>query len=240
MRSPFKHDVEHFAGGKGHSFRQLISLMPPHERYIETHLGGGAVMRRKLPARENVGIDVDARVIARWRSRRPATVAIVEGCVLDVLPRLNPSPHDLIYADPPYLPALRRTARLYRHDYNEEDHRKLLHLLLSLDAMVIVSGYRCELYDDLLANWIRTDYVASTHSGMVTESAWTNFTPGSLLHDYRFVGGTFRGRERFRRRSSALAERLRRADDTELNAALAVLAETRPSAVLAAAERVHS
>ena len=25
----------------------LIAMMPPHDTYIETHLGGGAIMRRK-------------------------------------------------------------------------------------------------------------------------------------------------------------------------------------------------
>ncbi|MBL3528811.1 MAG: DNA methylase, partial [gamma proteobacterium endosymbiont of Lamellibrachia anaximandri] len=25
----------------------IIALMPPHDTYIETHLGGGAIMKRK-------------------------------------------------------------------------------------------------------------------------------------------------------------------------------------------------
>ena len=29
----------------------IIALMPPHDTYIETHLGGGAIMQRKPPAR---------------------------------------------------------------------------------------------------------------------------------------------------------------------------------------------
>ena len=39
----------------------LIAMMPPHDTYIETHLGGGALMRRKLAALHNIGIDRDAR-----------------------------------------------------------------------------------------------------------------------------------------------------------------------------------
>ena len=35
----------------------LIAMMPPHATYIETHLGGGALMRRKAPALRNIGID---------------------------------------------------------------------------------------------------------------------------------------------------------------------------------------
>ncbi|KHE92566.1 MAG: hypothetical protein SCABRO_01681, partial [Candidatus Scalindua brodae] len=36
-----------YPGGKGGVFQKLINLMPPHDVYIETHLGGGAVIRNK-------------------------------------------------------------------------------------------------------------------------------------------------------------------------------------------------
>ena len=44
----------------------LIALMPPHAVYIETHLGGGAVMRRKPAALRNIGIDLDGRALSRF------------------------------------------------------------------------------------------------------------------------------------------------------------------------------
>ena len=39
----------------------IIALMPPHDTYIETHLGGGAIMQRKAPALRNIGIDCPRR-----------------------------------------------------------------------------------------------------------------------------------------------------------------------------------
>ena len=44
----------------------IIALMPPHDTYIETHLGGGAIMKRKPPALHNIGIDLDAQALARF------------------------------------------------------------------------------------------------------------------------------------------------------------------------------
>ena len=41
----------------------LIAMMPPHDTYIETHLGGGAIMKRKPAALRNIGIDRDARAL---------------------------------------------------------------------------------------------------------------------------------------------------------------------------------
>jgi site-specific DNA-adenine methylase len=37
----------------------IIAMMPPHDTYIETHLGGGAIMKRKRAALRNIGIDLN-------------------------------------------------------------------------------------------------------------------------------------------------------------------------------------
>lgn len=239
MLSPFAHDSVHYPGGKGLSFRHIINLMPPHERYIETHLGGGAVMRHKRPARENIGIELDERVVGLWQRRGLGATTVVRGCVLEVLPTLCPDGDTLIYSDPPYPVTARRSRRYYRHDYDEADHLRLLELLKTVPAMVVISGYECGLYDEALSGWHRTTYQTRTHQDTVTEIAWTNFEPGSVLHDYRFVGTTFRERERFRRRTGRLAGELGRAADLELNAALATLGEQRPDALLEAARRLR-
>lgn len=229
-----------YPGGKGRSFRTLINLMPPHDRFIESHLGGGAVIRNKRGARGNIGIDIDERVIARWRAIGRPDVDVIHGSAISVLPTLDLRSEDFVYADPPYVPLTRRTHRYYRHDLCETEHEQLLLMLKSLPAMVMISGYPHALYDDLLSGWTRVDYPAQTHNGVVTEVAWMNYTPGPVLHDYRYFGENYRDRERFRRRADALLGKLVDADEVELNAALAVLAVKRPAAVRAAATRVGS
>ena len=49
----------------------LIALMPPHDTYIETHLGGGAIMKRKPAARRNIGIDRNPKVLANFKCDYP-------------------------------------------------------------------------------------------------------------------------------------------------------------------------
>jgi DNA adenine methylase len=51
--------ADYYPGGKGTVYHKIINLMPPHEVYIEPFLGGAAIMRRKLPAQLNIGIDLD-------------------------------------------------------------------------------------------------------------------------------------------------------------------------------------
>ena len=56
----------------------LIAMMPPHDTYIETHLGGGAIMRRKPAALHNIGIDRDARALGEFECGYP--VELIHGC----------------------------------------------------------------------------------------------------------------------------------------------------------------
>lgn len=58
-----------YPGGKGNLYQQIINMIPPHRVYIETHLGGGAIMRHKRPARQNIGIDLDRDALEQVRYR---------------------------------------------------------------------------------------------------------------------------------------------------------------------------
>jgi DNA adenine methylase len=68
-----------YPGGKSGSgvYQTLINLMPPHDVYVEAFLGGGGVMREKLPAGLNVGIDLDRASLE--------TVVLPEGSPLPAL-----------------------------------------------------------------------------------------------------------------------------------------------------------
>jgi len=238
MAAPFLTDGTAYPGGKGRTYQHVINVMRPHSRYIETHLGAGAVMRNKRPAKVNIGIELDQRVVERWARIARPDVKIIHGDAMQILTCLTVDAGDLIYCDPPFHPATRRRPRSYRHDLSAADHERLLDVLAGLRCDVVLSGYANELYERRLVGWTRTDFQTRTHAGAVTESIWTNFQPGSVLHDYRFVGSNFRERERFRRRAGRLVGELGRAAELELNAALAAFAEQRPDALLAAAGRL--
>jgi DNA adenine methylase len=55
-----------YPGGKNGAgvYQKIINLMPPHDRYFEPFLGGGAVLRLKRPARENIACDLVASQIS--------------------------------------------------------------------------------------------------------------------------------------------------------------------------------
>ena len=76
----------------------IIALMPPHDTYIETHLGGGAIMQRKAPARRNIGIDRDEGALAQFQCDYP--VELVHGCAHPFLADFPYQGRELVTCDP--------------------------------------------------------------------------------------------------------------------------------------------
>ncbi|MGE7156855.1 hypothetical protein ACQKJ1_24330 [Methylorubrum rhodesianum] len=211
-------------------FQQLISLMPPHRVYIETHLGGGAVLRRKRPADVNIAIDCDPKVIEDWRRDRPAHVDLVLGDAVAFLTAYRFSGDEFVYSDPPYLPSTRRRDKVYRHDYRRHDHIRLLSCLRGTRCRIMISGYRSDLYDRELSGWRRLDFPHRSQQGETTESVWLNYEPPQHLHDHNHLGADFREREAVKRRRHRLLRRVLELAPIERSALLAELAVRDPDA----------
>jgi site-specific DNA-adenine methylase len=194
--------------------------MPPHKRYIESHLGGGAVMRNKSPAQEQLGIDIDPSVIAMWMQLENMNCNVVNGDAVKILEEIVIDKNTLIYADPPYYPETRRRKKVYKFDYTDDDHMKLIECLIKKQCMVIISGYFSHLYASEFKNWNIYKFQNKTHIGIVDEYVWFNFDKPNILHDIRFLGENFREREIIKRRSDRLKSRLSRLSAVEQSAIL--------------------
>jgi len=182
-----------YPGGKGKSYQRIINMMPPHRVYIESHLGGGAVMRHKKPAEINIGIDIDPEPLRAFEEF-PTNYKFICCDAVAAINSLALTPDTLIYADPPYLPQTRRASRVYRHEYTSTEHASILKWLRDLPCMVMISGYPSELYDEMLADWVREEFLGTSHVGLREEVVWMNFE-ARLLHDVRFLGDTYRDRD---------------------------------------------
>lgn len=204
-----------YPGGKGRTFQHVINLMPPHSVYIETHLGGGAVLRNKKLAQQSIAIELDERVIAAWAGSPQMPAELVHGKAEDFLRSYAFTGQELVYCDPPYLPATRRQPRVYRHDYSQEDHVRLLKVLVTLPCKVLISGYAHPLYDEMLAGWNCKKFEAATHSGMREECLWFNYEVPTELHDARYLGNNFRERQTTKRRLQRLQSKVIAMDAVE-------------------------
>jgi DNA adenine methylase len=184
----------------------IIALMPPHETYIETHLGGGAIMKRKPPALRNIGIDLNERALEQFQCTYP--VELVLGCAHRFLADYDYRGRELIYCDPPYLKETRSSERRYRFDYEEHDHLELLRLLKKLPCHVILSGYPSALYEGLLTGWQSLELQVMNQGGVRTEKVWFNFSP-ERVHWARYTGKNHTDRQRIRRKAENWGRRYR-------------------------------
>jgi DNA adenine methylase len=199
-----------YPGGKGKCFQHIINVFPPHTTYIETHLGGGAVLRNKRAAGHSIGIDMDEDVICFWRDNYPDLAEYVQGDAVEFLRSCAFTGSELIYCDPPYLSSTRKRSRVYRHDLTEADHGALLDVLIELPCLVAISGYASTLYQSRLQGWCSVTFPAKAHDGVREEWLWTNYHIPEQLHDMQHFGTNYRQRQNFKRRNERLRRRIER------------------------------
>jgi DNA adenine methylase len=198
----------------------IIALMPPHDTYIESHLGGGAIMKRKPPALRNIGIDLNERALAKFECAYP--VELVHGCAHRYLADYDYRGRELVYCDPPYLHETRTSGRRYRFDYEDQDHLELLKLLKQLPCQVILSGYPSELYDEQLSGWRSLELQVMNQAGVRTEKVWFNFTP-DRVHWVRYAGRNHTHRQCIKRKAESWERRYRALPPQERLAVLSAL-----------------
>jgi DNA adenine methylase len=81
----------------------------------------------------------------------------------------------LFYADPPYMLGTRAQGyrKVYENEMSDDDHAQLIAKLKTLKGMVLLSGYRSELYDLELRDWKRVDIAARAQTNAPrTECLW--------------------------------------------------------------------
>ncbi len=214
-----------YLGSKAASglFQNIIAMMPPHDTYLETHLGGGAIMKRKPATANNIGIDIDPRVLTNFDCDYP--VDLINDCAHHFLVNYHYSGSELIYCDPPYLQHTRTSPRSqYRFEYTEHDHSELLALLKSLPCPVILSGYPSSLYDEQLSDWNTLELQAMTRGGPRTEKLWFNYRI-DRTHWASYAGKDYIDRQRIKRKAERWGKKYQALPNAERLAILAAMME---------------
>ena len=104
-------------------------------------------------------------------------VQIESDDALNVIKRYDSS-ETLFYCDPPYLHSSRGDKNAYKYEMSDLTHVTLAEILKNVKGKVAISGYRCELMDELYKDWKM--HVAKTKKALSiksnrTEILWTNY-----------------------------------------------------------------
>ncbi|WP_140920806.1 DNA adenine methylase [Limnobaculum xujianqingii] len=211
------------------SYQAIISRMAPHDTYIETHLGGGAVMLNKPPALRNIGVDIDEHALGYFETihnKEASRVELIQADAVNYLRYFDFSTAGRVqlYCDPPYLPCTRTSRARYRHEYTEKDHVDLLKILRLLpdNVNIILSGYPSRMYDDLLPGWRTHEYQSMTRGGVRTEKLWMNFSEGAV-YSHQFAGKNYIDRQRIKRKAERWARNYKALPPDEQLAIMAAL-----------------
>lgn len=84
----------------------------------------------------------------------------------------------LFYCDPPYAHSSRGDAKAYEYEMTDVQHSQLAKRLERAKGKVAVSGYRCDLYDDLYGGWRRVEAPPKFCHSVKTERRevlWMNY-----------------------------------------------------------------
>lgn len=222
-----------YLGSKAASgaYQAIIASMPPHDTYIETHLGSGAILKRKPPCKRSIGIDLNCHVVEQF-----AGTDGIELYCCDAVEFLRQFDYKtagrvLVYSDPPYLLETRTSRQRYEHEYTTDDHKSLLSTLAEIakeGVSVMLSGYPSALYDELLPDWRALEFQVMTRGGVRTEKLWLSF-PASASHWSSFAGRNFTDRQRIKRKAQRWAENYQALSPSERLAVLAAILECEQS-----------
>lgn len=118
---------------------------------------------RRLP---DVIFQVADRLMDAQIENRPAVEVIEHNNGDDIL----------IYADPPYVKATRSlNGDQYKYEMTDSEHVRMLEALLKHTGTVMLSGYNCDMYNDMLTGWEKHAIRTTAERGVPREEVlWCN------------------------------------------------------------------
>lgn len=199
-----------YFGGKGGSgaFQKIIAMMPRHDTYIEMFLGSGVILGNKPAARTSIALDKSAAAIGNFNYEVP-NLELINACSIEFIADFSYGGRDVfIYADPPYLLETRSSTVRYDYEISDQDHKRMLDILKSAPAKVLISGYPSKLYDIELEGWKTTTYQSMTRGGIRTEQLWWNYNEADA-YSHAYAGKNFTHRQQVKRKAERWAKKFR-------------------------------
>lgn len=129
-----------------------------------------------------------AGAVSRWLgsveglseiAQRLLRVQIEHAPAIQVIERYQ-SEDTLFYCDPPYPHDARGDSKAYAYEMTDAEHRELARVLHSVKGKVAISGYQCDLMDELYSDWhcvSAPPKYAHSIKQLRQETLWMNYQP---------------------------------------------------------------
>lgn len=183
--------------------RIIINEMPPHNLFLELYMGKKPLLRTKLEAHTNIGVDHDPEVVDHvLKEYRNCEFTIIQDDAISFLQSyrwLHSQGSELVFCDPP------RLDNSGSPGTTEQYHITLLETLQRLPCNVMITSTWNILYERELSSWRVISY---PDPDGIQEYLWMNFKKPFQLHDYRFVGNNYVERGQLRKKAARWCKRL--------------------------------
>lgn len=199
-----------YPGGKNQAgtYQKIINIIPPHDMYFELFAGSAAIAQNLCASSFRLLIDRDIdQVLSLKKCMPPGTVILCADSIewfknsVDLINFLYDAGHGIfMYLDPPYPISSRRNQReIYKYELSDHKHLDLLISCSIAKFPIAISTYKNAIYADELSEWNCIKFYNQTRKGKALEYLYFNYDIPSKLHDYSFLGDTFRNREALKR-----------------------------------------
>lgn len=147
-----------------------------------------------------------AGAVSRWLgsveglseiAQRLLRVQIENAPAIEVIQRYD-SEETLFYCDPPYPHISRGDRNAYAYEMTDEQHRELAKVLHNVKGKVAISGYSCDLMQELYGDWLNiSSKPKNCHSSksMRTEMLWVNYDPKLENHQNVDKAENYKGKK---------------------------------------------
>lgn len=140
---------------------------------------------------QNFHCDLSKTIIEtcdRLKHTKKCVVQIENQDVFKLIERYNRS-DVMMYLDPPYVISTRH-GRIYKYEFTDDDHIKLLKLCRQSKARILISGYDSKIYNDYLSDWDKDTRITDCERGQKrTEVLWMNYEQGNKQMSFDDVKG---------------------------------------------------
>lgn len=121
-------------------------------------------------------IDIAERLRKVQIENRPA---------MEVIQRFNHT-GVFMYLDPTYMSGTRNGTQ-YKYEMTDADHEELLQKILQSRAMIMISGYGSDMYNDFLKGWNKRSFKSCAKQGKPrTEVVWMNYNDAQMSLEVDF------------------------------------------------------
>ncbi len=200
----------------------ILSIFPPHSRYVELFAGSAQIAQKKKHVDNTLLVDKYVSAIPQSFVTTMPGIVVIQGCAIQWLRDNNTDMVDtLIYADPPYIISERLSKKkLYKFELTDQNHIEFLNLCKQSAAKIVISHYKCALYDRELASWEQKVVKCSYRGSVVDECIYYNFAAAGETHTTTFSGKNKTDRQRIKRKAKRWLDNFERLPTYEQQAIL--------------------